>query len=96
MANLKLAYSATHKVQKERLICGEIHRHSLKAEDHNKRHTRKYSTIDNCIVGMTRWMYLYGCVGDVCVIYHTVTGLEIGTMKMSAKGKLITDFIYDR
>jgi hypothetical protein len=44
---------------------------------------------------MTKWMYQYGRVGDVCAIYHDVTGLEIGTLKMNARGVIKTTFIFD-
>lgn len=93
--NLKLVHSADVVQKSERLICGEIHRASQHAIDRNKRFTRKYSSSDNAVIGMTRWMYQYGHVGDVCVIHHSITGLEIGTLKMTARGELKTKFIYD-
>ena len=93
--NLKLVHSAGAAQKSERLICGEIHRASQHAIDRNKRFTRKYSSTDNAIIGMTRWMYQYGHVGDICVIHHSIAGLEIGTLKMTARGELKTKLIYD-
>lgn len=93
--NLKLVHSADTVQKSERLICGEIHRASKYTIDLNKRFKRKYSSVDNAIIGMTRWMYQYGHVGDVCVIHHAITSLEIGTLKMTARGELKTKFIYD-
>lgn len=94
-SNLKLVHSADAVQRSERPIVGEIHRASKYVIDLNKRFKRKYSSTDNAVVGMTRWMYQYGCVGDVCVIHHAITGLEIGTLKMTARGELKTKFIYD-
>ena len=94
-SNLKLVHSADAVQRSERLIVGEIHRASQHAIDRNKRFTRKYSSTDNAVIGMTRWMYQYGCVGDVCVIHHALRGLEIGTLKMTARGEIKTKFIYD-
>lgn len=93
--NLKLVHSADFAQRAERLIVGEIHRASQRPIDRNKRFTRKYSSTDNAIIGMTRWMYQYGCVGDICAIHHAITGLEIGTLKMTARGEVKTKFIYD-
>lgn len=92
---LKLVHSNEHKQRKERLIVGEIHRKDAQLSDKNKRLTRKYSCSQNAIAYMTKWMFINGKVGDVCVIYHEITGLEIGTIKMTLKGKIETKFIFD-
>lgn len=94
-SNLKLVHSADAVQRSKRLIAGEIHRASQHAIDRNKRFTRKYSSTDNAVAGMTRWMYQHGRVCDVCVIHHAITGLEIGHLKMTARGEIKTKFIYD-
>lgn len=93
--NLKLVHSVNTAKRAERLIVGEIRRVSHRIIDRNKRRSRKCSTIDNAIIGLTRWMYQYGHVGDVCVIYHSITSLEVGTLKMTARGEVKTRFVYD-
>jgi hypothetical protein len=40
-------------------------------------------------------MYQNGKVGDMAVIYHGVTGLEIGTIKMTLKGRIIAKYIFE-
>jgi len=51
--------------------------------------------MDNAIAWLTRWMFQYGRVGDMAVISHSVTGLEIGTIKMTLKGRIITKYIWE-
>lgn len=93
--NLKVVVSNNVTEKKELLIVGEIHRHSQQAEDRNKRFTRRYSQLDTAIPRLTAWMIRDGKVGDVCEIYHNITKLQIGTIKMTSKGKLITNFVWD-
>lgn len=91
---LKLVHSVDER--RHRNIVGTIHRSSQRSEDRSRNLTRRYSSPDAAIAGLTRFMYQYGYVGDVCEVYHYVTGLQIGTMKMTSKGKLITNWIWDR
>jgi hypothetical protein len=93
-AKLKLIHSNT-QVKRERCIIAEIHRESPQLVDISMMKTRRYLSIENAIPAMTKWMYQYGRVGDVCAIYHDVTGLEIGTLKMNARGVIKTTFIFD-
>lgn len=92
-AQLKLVHSSP--VKRELPIRGEIHRASQNWRDRNRRLTRRYSCIDNALGWLTRWMYQNGKVGDMAVIYHSVTGLEIGTIKMTLKGRIIAKYIFD-
>ena len=94
-AQLKLV-SSNPRPRRELLILGEIHRSSQRWSDKNRRLTRRYSCTDNAIAWLTRWMYQYGKVGDMAVISHSVTGLEIGTIKMTLKGRIITKYIWEK
>lgn len=58
--------------------------------------TIRYSEIDRALPRITYHMMHRGEVGDLCVIHHEVTGKELGTIKMSVSGRLITDYIWDR
>ena len=93
-AQLKLVPSPPAP-KRELPIRGEIHRASQNWRDQNRRLTRRYSCIDNAIGWLTRWMYQNGKVGDMAVIYHGVTGLEIGTIKMTLKGRIIAKYIFE-
>lgn len=93
-AQLKLVHSSSPQ-KRELPIRGEIHRASQNWRDRNRRLTRRYSCIDNAIGWLTRWMYQNGKVGDMAVIYHSVTGLEIGTIKMTLKGRIVAKYIFD-
>jgi hypothetical protein len=35
---------------------------------------------------MSTFMLMYGFVGDVCEIVHNASGLQLGTLKVTAKG----------
>jgi hypothetical protein len=76
-------------------IMAEIHRHSQHAADRSRRLVRYYSAIDNAIPKLTAFMFLHGYVGDVCEVSHRVTSLQIGTLKMGAKGHLIIKWLWD-
>lgn len=93
-ANLTLVHNI-EKISRERNIIGVIHRSSQRSEDRTKNLTRRYSETDNAFIGLTKFMLKYGYVGDVCEVYHAVTHLQIGTIKMTSKGKLVTKKIYD-
>lgn len=94
-AQLKLVPSSSPQ-KRELPIRGEIHRSSQNWRDRNRRLTRRYSCIDNAIGWLTRWMFQNGKVGDIAVISHSVTGLEIGTIKMTLKGRIITKYIWEK
>lgn len=93
-AQLKLVHSSSSQ-KRELPIRGEIHRASQNWRDRNRRLTRRYSRIDNAIGWLTRWMYQNGKVDDMAVIYHSVTGLEIGTIKMTLKGRIVAKYIFE-
>lgn len=78
-----------------RNIIGAIHRHSIRLEDQTRRLERRYKNIDNAVACMTRFMMKNGYVGDICEIYHAYTGLQIGWIKMTTKGRLNTYFVFD-
>ena len=57
--------------------------------------TRNYSTLRTAIIGSMQWMLRDGFVKDVVVVYDIQTGLEIGTIKMTALGKIVTSWIWE-
>lgn len=91
---LKLVHSSPSP-KRELPIRGEIHRVSQQLSDRNKRLTRRYSCVDNAVAWMNKWMFQHGKVGDLVVIYHGLTGLEIGTIKMTLKGRIVTKYIWE-
>lgn len=56
---------------------------------------RHYTDNKRAVECLTRWMLNYGQVGDVCEISNKLTGKQIGTIKMTLKGKLVTTFVWD-
>jgi hypothetical protein len=55
---------------------------------------RRYARIDTCIPRAVQMMLLDGKVGQVIEVSHSVTGMQIGTVKMTATGRLITEWIW--
>lgn len=76
----------------ERNIVGIIHISGKTKRAPFKQTTRRYLNVDNAVPRLTQLMVVEGKVGDICEIYHAVTGLQIGTIKMTSKGRLATDF----
>jgi len=96
MGNLKLVETPlVEKQARERNIVGIIHRHGAHLEDSNKLMKRRYTKIDNAILGLTRFMLMYGYVGDVCEVFHFISGRQLGTIKITSKGSLKTSWIWD-
>lgn len=56
--------------------------------DRTRMLTRRYASLDNAVIRLTEFMVRDGYVGDVCELYHHVTGRQLGTIKISAKGNL--------
>ena len=57
---------------------------------------RRYARIDNAIPRYTQLLMQYGQPRDVVEFSHADTGLQLGTIKVHAGGKLTTDYIWDR
>lgn len=57
---------------------------------------RRYAKLDNAIPRYTQLLMQYGQPRDVVEFSHADTGLQIGTIKVHAGGKLTTDYIWDR
>ena len=86
-AKLKLINNA-QPVKQQRGIVGIVHRCSQRAEDRTRNLTRRYSSMENAFTRMTNFMLQNGYVGDVCEIVHYNTGLQLGTIKMTATGHI--------
>lgn len=77
------------KANHERNILAEIHRKGVVFK------TRHYAKIDNALPRILKFMMQEGQVGDVCDVSHKVSGLTIGTVKLTLKGKLQINYIWD-
>lgn len=73
---------------KHRNFVGVIHRSAQQMSDRTRVLTRRYVSLDNAVIRLTEFMVRDGYVGDVCELYHHVTGRQLGTIKVSAKGHL--------
>lgn len=60
------------------------------------RRTRHYKSLDTAAKKAVQLMILEGKVGQVGEIYHAVTGLQFGTVKMTLKGQIIVDYNHER
>lgn len=72
----------------QRNFVGVIHRSAQQMSDRKRVLTRRYVSLDNAVIRLTEFMVRDGYVGDVCELYHHVTGRQLGTIKISAKGNL--------
>lgn len=72
----------------QRNFVGVIHRSAQQMSDRTRMLTRRYASLDNAVIRLTEFMVRDGYVGDVCELYHRVTGRQLGTIKILAKGNL--------
>lgn len=63
--------------------------------DRHRNLTRRYSALDNAVVGCIRFMMSNGHVGDTCELYHKFTGNQLGTVTLSVTGKLIIKWSWE-
>ena len=57
--------------------------------------TRRYAKIDNAIPRCTQVLMWSGQPRDVVEFSHADTGLQIGTIKVHAGGRMTTNWIWD-
>ena len=69
---------------------GIIHRASQQSDDRKRNLVRHYATIENAFSRMYDFMIRNGYVGDVIEICSTDFGYQVGTIKMSVKGRIST------
>lgn len=93
-AKLKLVSNQALAV-KERNFVGVVHRAAQQTSDRKRNLTRRYATLDNAVVRLTEFMVRDGYVGDVCELYHHVTGRQLGTIKITAKGYLKVTWLWE-
>jgi len=55
---------------------------------------RRYARIDRAVPGVLRWSMLHGKVGDVFELSHAVTGMQIGTIKVRARGRVDVQYVW--
>ena len=79
----------------QRNFVGVIHRAAQQTSDRKRNLTRRYATLDNAVVRLTEFMVRDGYVGDVCELYHHVTGRQLGTIKITAKGHLKVTWLWE-
>ena len=77
----------------ERLLKVEILRGKHKAPVGRARWFKDLTTAP---ARMTRFLIEHGKVGDVCEMHHVVTGLQLATVKMTARGQIVTDFVWEK
>lgn len=90
-SKLKLDHSAK-AIKRERPIVGIVHRNSQHSQDRYRNLTRRYSSVANAFMRMTNFMVQDGYVGDVCEIVHNNSGLQLGTIKVTATGRIKISF----
>lgn len=78
---------------KERLIEGHILRRSQQVEDRHRVLKRSYSSLNNATSRLVDFMMKNGYVGDICEVYHKLTGMQLGTLRMTSQGKLIINWV---
>lgn len=76
-------------------ISGTIHRSSQRAEDRNRSMTRRYKSVENAFCRMYDFMIRNGYVGDVIEIFSADFGYQIGTIKMTLTGRIVTTIVKD-
>lgn len=87
--NVKLSLVSNQTLAvKERNFVGVVHRAAQQTSDRKRNLTRRYATLDNAVVRLTEFMVRNGYAGDVCELYHHITGRQLGTIKITAKGHL--------
>lgn len=80
----------------ERRFVGEIHRKSQQYSDRKRNLLRHYSCLDNAVEKLTGFMLKHGKVGDVCEVHHKVTGMQLGTIKMTLQGRLLINWVWEQ
>jgi len=94
--NVKLSLVSNQALAvKERNFVGVVHRAAQQISDRRRNLTRRYVTLDNAVVRLTEFMVRDGYVGDVCELYHHVTGRQLGTIKITAKGHLKATWLWE-
>jgi hypothetical protein len=93
-ARLKLVSNQALAV-KERNFVGVVHRAAQQMSDRKRNLTRRYASLDNAVVRLTEFMVRDGYIGDVCELYHHVTGRQLGTIKVTAKGHLKATWLWE-
>ncbi len=93
-ARLKLVSNQALAV-KERNFVGVVHRAAQQMSDRKRNLTRRYASLDNAVIRLTEFMVRDGYVGDVCELYHHVTGWQLGTIKITAKGHLKATWLWE-
>ena len=86
MTALKLVHPAATK--KERLIEGHILRRSQRMEDRSRVLKRSYNSLANATSRLVNFMMKNGYVGEVCEVYHKLTGMQLETIRITSNGKL--------
>ena len=86
MTALKLVHPAAMK--KERLIEGHILRRSQRMDDRSRVLKRSYNSLANATSRLVNFMMKNGYVGEVYEVYHKLTGMQLGTIRITSNGKL--------
>lgn len=66
-----------------------------KSSNDPRRVTRRYSKIDNAVPRLVQLAMKEGRVGDVVEVFHDITSLQLGTIRMKANGTLDIKWIWE-
>lgn len=55
-----------------------------------------YAYTDTFVPGVLRWLVRNGHAGDLVVVTHDIHGTEMGVAKMTALGRVKTDWLWER
>lgn len=72
----------------DRNFIATMRRCSQRHDDKGKRTVRHHLNLDNAVTMTSRWAMQTGRPGDMIVIHHNLTGLELGTVRVHATGHL--------
>lgn len=79
----------------ERNIVAVLHRASQEMSDRYEIKVRRYAKLDNAIAFATKWAATRGRCKDHLIIYHELTGLELGVITVHRRGHLVIKWVFD-
>lgn len=76
-------------------IIATMEHDSWRSGDKGRRCVRRYKALDNALTRTDSWLREEGRVKSKVVIHHALTGLEIGVLKLTAKGQIVKNWIFE-
>lgn len=75
------------------VLAAEMERHD---KWRPKNRLRRYALLANMIAGTAKWLAVDGYVGDKIVVYGIESGLEVGTIRLTAAGKIVAQWVWSK